>query len=69
MSMVRCTDCSRLIDSDDHPECFVEETDKILCEGCLEEYESERMGYAYADYLADKGDAEAKEERIHGEGA
>lgn len=43
MSMIRCEDCDRIIDSDDDPECFVEVGNmrhlyktKILCEPCRE---------------------------------
>ena len=46
MSMIRCELCSRLIDSDDDPECFVEEfwtgttpeRDGVLCEPCREKH-------------------------------
>lgn len=37
MSMVRCDDCSRPIDSDDDPDCFIETsptTTVCLCETC-----------------------------------
>jgi hypothetical protein len=45
MSMIRCDRCSRLIDSDDDPECFVQvidhgddgaTKDAVLCEPCRE---------------------------------
>lgn len=43
MSMIRCEQCERLIDSDDDPECFVENPglpgamgDEVLCEWCRE---------------------------------
>jgi hypothetical protein len=40
MSMVRCDQCSRAIDSDDDPDCFIEE-DRVLCESCRDEQEEE----------------------------
>jgi hypothetical protein len=46
MSMCRCDGCSRIIDSDDDPECFVEVGNMrrlhdtiILCEPCREDRE------------------------------
>lgn len=37
MSMVRCDDCSRLIDSDEDMECFTQEGNgPIRCENCRE---------------------------------
>lgn len=42
MSMVRCDKCESLIDSDDHPECFIEvpwlnmET-RVWCQWCAED--------------------------------
>ena len=46
MSMCICSECSRLIDSDDDPDCFVEVGNmrrlhgtKIYCERCREELE------------------------------
>lgn len=42
MSIIRCDKCETLIDSDDHPECFVEvpwlnmET-RIWCQWCAED--------------------------------
>lgn len=52
MSMVRCEECERFIDSDEDPECFVEvgnmkrlHKEIILCEPCRErrweEYEAD----------------------------
>ena len=45
MSMCICSECSRLIDSDDDPDVFVEvgnmrrlHTTKIMCEPCRERY-------------------------------
>lgn len=44
MSMIRCEKCSFNIDSDDDPECFVENPglpgtmgDEVLCERCRED--------------------------------
>lgn len=39
MSMIMCTRCDRMIDSDDNPECFVHDregnlTDEVWCESC-----------------------------------
>lgn len=49
MSVLRCTRCSALIDSDDDPACFVENPglpgsmgDQVLCEPCRDREESER---------------------------
>ncbi len=42
MSIIRCDDCSELIDSDEFPEAYVEELDKWLCPGCWETYEMEK---------------------------
>lgn len=38
MSMIRCDECSRLVDSDDDPECFLtrDRKDWIVCEVCRE---------------------------------
>lgn len=43
MSMVMCERCDRMIDSDDDPDCFVENPglpgsmgDQVLCEWCRE---------------------------------
>ena len=37
MSVVFCSLCAWLIDSDDDPECFVDGDDKPKCEWCREE--------------------------------
>ena len=37
MSMIRCDECERLIDSDDDPDCFIDTsptTTVSLCERC-----------------------------------
>lgn len=44
MSMCRCDSCSRPIDSDDDPDCFIDTsptTTACLCQGCREENEEE----------------------------
>jgi hypothetical protein len=45
MSMIRCEMCSRLIDRDDDPNCFVEQfwtadgdKDAVLCEPCRDKH-------------------------------
>lgn len=40
MSMMRCAHCTRLIDTDDEPEFFVEDG-RCLCEACRAELELE----------------------------
>jgi hypothetical protein len=42
MSMVMCERCDRMIDSDDDPDCFVENPDAVLCEWCREEREAQQ---------------------------
>ncbi len=49
MSMVMCERCDRFIDSDDDPDCFVENPglpgamgDEVLCEWCREKREAEQ---------------------------
>ncbi len=52
MSMIYCQGCTLLIDSDNDPECFVEENpyyetaSTVLCEGCREQYVREDMRIA-----------------------
>ncbi len=69
MSMIRCEDCSRLIDSDDDPDCFVYvgnykrlHDDKVMCEPCRERYfekiEADADQAAQAEYEATKGDTQ-----------
>lgn len=49
MSMIRCDRCSNLIDSDDDPDCFVDDPrhsipphpDRVLCEPCRDEQEDD----------------------------
>lgn len=56
MSMIRCEGCSRSIDSDDDPDCFVEHPahpingapDIVLCEPCRDRREQEPDGPAEA---------------------
>lgn len=46
MSVIRCEICAHLIDSDEDPDCFVEEfwtannedKDAVLCEQCREKH-------------------------------
>jgi len=58
MSMIRCEQCERLIDSDDDPDCFIENPgmpgsmgDEVLCEWCREKREREQddAGIAFSE--------------------
>jgi hypothetical protein len=40
MSVVRCSQCSKQVDSDEDLECFTE-NDEVLCESCRDEQEEE----------------------------
>lgn len=46
MSMIMCTRCDFLIDSDDDPDCFIHIDDKptehVWCEACREELDAEQ---------------------------
>lgn len=42
MSMTRCDDCCRLIDTDMDDECYYHTKDKCLCEWCREKTEGEK---------------------------
>lgn len=51
MSMIRCDRCAQIIDSDDDPECFVENPgcrygDRVICEACRYQLECDREYYA-----------------------
>lgn len=37
MSMICCDQCGAFIDSDDDPECFLENPDAVYCESCRED--------------------------------
>lgn len=41
MSMIACDMCSRLIDSDDDPDCF--EGHHVICEKCRDEIAREKL--------------------------
>jgi hypothetical protein len=41
MSVIRCDQCSRQIDTDDDAECVV--GDEILCESCRDDVETKEL--------------------------
>ena len=46
MSMIRCDTCSRLIDTDEHPDTHDSESDQWVCHPCRDE-EMEYWRYQY----------------------
>lgn len=49
MSMIACSECRRLVNTDDDPDCFVEVGNMrrltstiVLCEPCREEHQAEQ---------------------------